>query len=234
MDSHGLACKRSTVPLGMDWDALTLNLAYVVYVGATFFKDLFRLRVVLVVSAVAFITYGVVAGIWSVVIWNALFGLGSSIQLYRLFAQRRRVNLSVEDEVFRASYFGDLDRVDFFTLWSLGLEESFVDEPLIHEGAEGSPLMLILEGAVDVVVDGKAMNRLGEGDLIGEIGLVRHGVATADCVADGTVRVRSWSREQLSALEAICPAAATSLKLAIGLNLAGKVVSTTDLNRGDK
>jgi CRP-like cAMP-binding protein len=60
---------------------------------------------------------------------------------------------------------------------------------LTREGATGGEFFIVLEGTVRIERDGNEINRLGEGDFLGEIALIDQGRRTATAIADGPVRL---------------------------------------------
>ena len=76
-------------------------------------------------------------------------------------------------------------------------------EQLIEQGEEGSQLFLILDGLVDVEVDGDEVAELGPGALLGEMALLEGGKRTASVYATTPVRAVVVPRDAVaeSALE---------------------------------
>jgi CRP-like cAMP-binding protein len=68
-------------------------------------------------------------------------------------------------------------------------EEVYVDdgERLIRQGEEGDGLFVLVEGRVRIVVSGREVAQRGSGDVIGEMAVLRRGLRSADCFADGPV-----------------------------------------------
>ena len=62
-------------------------------------------------------------------------------------------------------------------------------ETLVEQGDEGRELFLILDGIVDVEVDGEEVAELGPGTLLGEMALLEGGKRTASVYATTQVRV---------------------------------------------
>ena len=60
---------------------------------------------------------------------------------------------------------------------------------LTREGATGGEFFIVLEGTVRIERSGREVNRLGEGDFLGEIALIDQGRRTATAIADGPVRL---------------------------------------------
>ncbi|HEV8097654.1 MAG TPA: cyclic nucleotide-binding domain-containing protein [Gaiellaceae bacterium] len=71
-------------------------------------------------------------------------------------------------------------------------------ECLITQGEEGQELFLILDGVVDVEVDGEEVAELGPGTLIGELALLEGGKRTASVYATTPVRAVVVPRDAVS------------------------------------
>jgi CRP-like cAMP-binding protein len=62
-------------------------------------------------------------------------------------------------------------------------------EALVEQGQEGRDLFLLLDGVVDVEVDGEEVAEVGPGALLGEMALLEGGRRTASVYATTPVRV---------------------------------------------
>jgi hypothetical protein len=71
-------------------------------------------------------------------------------------------------------------------------------EALITQGEEGQDLFLILDGVVDVEVDGEEVAELGPGALIGEMALLEGGKRTASVYATTPMRAVVVPRDAVS------------------------------------
>ncbi|MEM7274867.1 MAG: cyclic nucleotide-binding domain-containing protein [Actinomycetota bacterium] len=69
----------------------------------------------------------------------------------------------------------------------------------IKQGTNGAAFFLILNGSVDVIVDGDHVARLSDGDFVGEIALIENSPRTADVVAVTDTTVFAFSRSGLAA-----------------------------------
>lgn len=175
---------------------VAINLAYLALLAGAFSQSLNRVRVLLVSAAVFFISYGLIAGIGSMVVWNLIIG---GLNLRRLCASvvaDLQVSLTAEHEVTRRRHFDNLCPARFSRLWDLGQEFVPVDEPIPASEGGSDRIHLVLRGTVEVVRDGTVVNLIGPGSLI-------DGSATrwiSDPVlllARGAVRSRVWSRDEL-------------------------------------
>jgi hypothetical protein len=71
-------------------------------------------------------------------------------------------------------------------------------DTLVEQGQEGDELYLILDGALDVEVDGETVTQVGPGAIVGELAGMGSGERTATLRAVAPTRVAAVAREQLS------------------------------------
>jgi len=71
---------------------------------------------------------------------------------------------------------------------------------IVHEGAKGDELFLLLEGKAGVSRSGKALTRLTAGDFFGEMAVIDGRPRTATVVADGPVDCLVLKQKDFKAL----------------------------------
>jgi CRP/FNR family cyclic AMP-dependent transcriptional regulator len=72
---------------------------------------------------------------------------------------------------------------------------------LLKQGDYSTELIAIEEGTADVLRDGQKVASLGDGDLIGEMGLIEHARRNADVIATSPMRVMKlthWEIRRMS------------------------------------
>jgi CRP/FNR family transcriptional regulator, cyclic AMP receptor protein len=72
---------------------------------------------------------------------------------------------------------------------------------LLKQGDYSTELIAIEEGTADVLRDGQKVASLGDGDLIGEMGLIEHAPRNADVIATSPMRVMKlthWEIRRMS------------------------------------
>jgi CRP-like cAMP-binding protein len=94
------------------------------------------------------------------------------------------------DLIAAVPLFSGLNRCEVEFLGKLMDEVDVSDgKVLTREGATGGEFFIVLEGTVRIERGGSEINRLGEGDFLGEIALIDQGKRTATAIADGPVRL---------------------------------------------
>jgi CRP-like cAMP-binding protein len=93
-------------------------------------------------------------------------------------------------QLLAISLFADLSEPEARRLAAFATETSIpAGEPLVQEGEFSTELIAIEEGTADVVRDGTRIASLGPGDVVGEVGLLRHEPRNADVVATSPMRI---------------------------------------------
>lgn len=88
-------------------------------------------------------------------------------------------------------------------------------ETLVAQGDFGHCLFLIEEGTADVSAEGRRVNGLGAGDIVGEVAVLASGRRTASVVATSHMRAIAFFKREVWKLERTAPEAARRLRAAI-------------------
>lgn len=179
----------------------TINLAYVTLLIGAFSKSLDHVRVLLVLAAAFFVSYGLLQDIGSMVVWNLVIG---GLNLFRLLAslwERTRISLTVQQETLRRQLFAGLAPAAFRRLWELGDDVLCVDERLVEAGVAQDRIFLVIRGTVRVERDGAVLEMLGPGAVIGQLEPLRFSSPSADWRAAGAVWLRTWALTDLAERE---------------------------------
>src|SRR5947209_14260646 len=108
--------------------------------------------------------------------------------------------------------FSDLSEEEANRLAAFATETSVAEgQILIKQGDYSTELIAIEEGTADVIRDEEKVASLGEGDLIGEMGLLERSPRSADVIATSPMRViklthweiRRMSEDTLDRIKAI-------------------------------
>jgi CRP-like cAMP-binding protein len=97
-----------------------------------------------------------------------------------------------------------VDTVNIFKTWS----ESVELEPntvLFAEGDDGQDMYAVLEGRVDLIIEGRAIETVESGGIIGELALIEPGARTATAKARTHSRVARVDRKRFGYLVASEP-----------------------------
>ena len=205
-------------------DEAVLNVAFALYVGASWLRSELWLRVVLMVSSVFSMIAGLLIGSPSMVGWNIAFVAVMGVRVAKLLAERRSIELSEEEAWIRAEVFPGLAPVDFVRVWEAGEERVFEEAPLVSEGELADELMLVMSGAPAVSRDGALIATLGPGQFAGEMAFATSAPSNATVTPAGQpARCRVWSTTRLRGLFRTSPELGAGFEQAISVDLVAKV-----------
>ena len=107
----------------------------------------------------------------------------------------------------------------------LGRIRSFTaDEPIMRRGDHGEEMYLVLQGSAEVrAEDGRVLAKLGRGDVVGEMGLLRRAERSADVVASDAVEVLVIDEDFLRRLRVLYPRFASRFFLNIARILSDRL-----------
>lgn len=206
----------------MSLAVVVLNIAYVALLGSSFADRIMRIRIALVAAAVAFIIYGSLEGIWSMVVWNLVIGSMHISRLVRDYRKQRSISLSEDEVVIRDEFFAGLSDFDFHLLWHLGETKTYRDQRYIEAATRPRSVALILSGVALIERNGELLRGLTRGALIGEMSFVSDRDAEVDVVADGELVLREWDQRILASLDQVTPSGSQAFQSLLSRDLVAK------------
>lgn len=202
---------------------VVLNIAFALYVGASWLRSELWLRVTLMASSACSVVVGVLIGSPSMIAWNAVFVVAMAARVARVVALRTSIELSAEEAWIRAAVFPGMSRRDFVHLWEAGEDRVYEQESLLVEGDTTDELMLILSGAPLVRCRGEVVANLWSGQFAGEMAFATRAPATASVSPDGKpVRCRVWSATRLRGVFRASPELALAFEQAVSVDVISK------------
>lgn len=148
----------------------SLHAANVILLAAYSVRDILRLRVLAVVSALVAMPYFLLqpTPLWAAAGWGVLFAGINSLQAWRLLVERRPVKLTDEEEEVRTLVFHDLPPKKVLQVISVGTWASAAPgERLIERGRPLESISLVVRGKVRVTQEGRLLGELGRGEVVG-------------------------------------------------------------------
>ena len=175
------------------------------------------------VASVAFVVFGIIEDILSIVLWNIAIGSSHLFRIVRDYRQQRSVKLTAQEQTERDEFFPELSDFDFHLLWCMGRDVHYEGQALLHAGELPDTVSLVLEGTA-VVEDthGDVLRSLSRGALVGEMSYVSGTAAGHDVRAQGAVAVKQWDQRQLASLDRLHPASARAFQDLVSLDLVAK------------
>ena len=158
-------------------------------------RDILWLRLFAVGASVVSVPYFLLqpATLWAPLCWTVGFAGINLLQSWRLFMERRPVQLTAEEEEVRRLVFQDLPSRKVLQVLSLG---SWVTaqpgQRMMESGTVPDAVSLIVSGKVRLTKAGHVIGVLGAGQLVGSA-LILSGVqADVGAVVESPVRAMRW------------------------------------------
>jgi hypothetical protein len=191
-------------------------------------RDVLWLRLFAVAAALLAIPYFVLhpTPLWEPLCWTVVFAAINGFQSWRLFAERRPVKLTSEEEDVRQLVFRDLPPRKVLQVLSIGSWANVeTGEPLIEYGKPIEAVSLLVRGKVQVTKEGSILGELVKGNFVGSALLLSGALSDVDAVAVEPVRAMRWDVVTLEHYLAGNPETRIIMQQQFARDLARKLVS---------
>ena len=203
-----------------------IHAANVLLLVAYSVRDILWLRLFAVGASVISIPYFLLqpTTLRAPLVWTVVFAGINLIQSWRLFIERRPVQLSPEEEKVRRLVFRDLPHRKVLQVLNIGSWTTVAaGERLIVRGTLPDAVLLILRGTVQVARNGQILGELQAGEFVGSA-LILSGVPPdVDAVTTEPVRALRWEVATLEKYLAVNPETRSVMQRHLVRDLAGKV-----------
>jgi len=128
---------------------------------------------------------------------------------------------TTEELLAQVPLFAGLSKKDLQEVSSLATRLNLSEgRELTHQGGRGYEFVVVLEGTVDVLIDGKVVATCGAGDFFGEMALLEHRPRSATVIAKTDVAIDVIGRPEFSVLLEDHPEIEKQLRAAMERRLA--------------
>ena len=178
------------------------NSSYILLILSMAMRNMFWLRVLAVLSGVtgiiydAFILYDPVG-----TFWESCFTLVNLVQWIWLSYDRRALRLSPDEQDLKTRFFKNVSDIELKQLLNCS-KLITVDSGtcLTRQGEKVEHLYMLTSGKVDISYDRNIISSCGAGDLIGEIGFLTQGAASATSTATTRCAALRFNHQMISVL----------------------------------
>lgn len=189
-------------------------------------RDILWLRLFALASSLIAMPYFLLqpTPLWAALCWSALFAVINVYQSARLFAERRPVKLTPEEEEVRRLVFRDLPPRKALQILSIGAwATGEMGERLLKAGKSVEAISLIVRGRVRVTRDERVLGELVAGDIVGSALLLSGTPSDVDATAVEPVRFMRWEVGPLDRYLAANPETRIVMQRYLARDLAGKL-----------
>jgi CRP-like cAMP-binding protein len=177
-----------------------IHIANILLLAAYCVRDILWLRLFAVASSIIALPYLMFqpTPLWAAFGWSVLFAGINIFHAWRLFRERRPVQMTSEEEEVRRIAFGDLPSREVLRVLSIGSwTTTALGERLIEHGKSIESISLIVHGKVRVTKEGRSLGELGAGEIVGSALLMGGALSDVDAVTVEPTRILRWDTATL-------------------------------------
>jgi len=205
-----------------------LHAANILLLVAYSVRDILWLRLFAVAASLISIPYFLLqpSPLWVPIGWSSVFAAINLFQSLRLFAERRPVKLTAEEEQAHRLFFEGLPARKVLQALSVGLwTTAELGEQLLERGERPTAASLVVRGKVRVTKGEAFLGHLVEGDIVGSALLLTGTSADVDAIVEERSRILRWDVETLERYLVANPDVRIVLQRHLARDLARKFVS---------
>lgn len=185
----------------MYWDYVLLNAYYAGNAIAFLIRDIFWLRIVIVIAGFCMIARGILLNNVVIIGWISIFTLINIYQIISLIRAKQDVKLVSKLQKIYDKTFSDMTKREFVKFWNLGYDKFYnKGEIILQDGDKMERLYLIISGKVIIKKNENSVTRLDCDKFIGEMSFLSENPVSADVLTENNVELRTWNRNILNHL----------------------------------
>ena len=167
-------------------------------------KDILYLRLVSIVASLFSVFYNYVIPVepmWIAIGWNIIFILLNLYHVAIIVYEKRPVHMTDKEKELYETMFTSLTPVEFLKITKVANWKQFQTPlPIITQGKPVNDLILIYNGAVDILVNDKKVAELKDGQFVGEMSFLTEKPATATCRVTHNTECLVWPQRDFKDL----------------------------------
>ena len=192
-------------------------------------RDILLLRILSIVASAAGIFYNFFVAaepLWLVINWNLVFVGVNVAQIIASLYDKRKIAFSEEQQELYETVFQQFSPIEFLKIMRIAQKhQAEPNQLLATAGQQLDSLMLIVSGEALVENQDKELNRLKDGQFIGEMGFWFDQDATASVKVLNPTQYLSWKKSELKKLLERNPNLKFAMQTIIGRDLSKKLIS---------
>jgi hypothetical protein len=216
----------------MNWIEVIGHAANIVYIIALLFKDMIRLRIILMVAAILELFYSLQIAdenIWVDIWWSILWISVNSVQIAMIIREKMNLKFTDEEKRLHNSAFSSLSELNFKHL----VKEAYWEiikkgEIIVKEGTVINNLMVVFDGLVEVKSGEKVIAQLRHGSFVGEMSFISGNLTSADVYAVSDTKIICWNKDKLRKLMQQNPELQSGMHLVLNTDLTTKLKKKID------
>jgi len=167
-------------------------------------KDILWLRIISILASLFSVFYNWVIPIepmWIPIGWNFVFVGLNLYHIAVIIYEKRPIKMAPKDKELYQTLFKEMTPVEYLKISKIANWKKFkAGDTLIREAHLVTDLILIYNGTVDVMVKGKKVAQLKDGQFVGEMSFLTEKVATATCKVRYDTICLVWKQREFKEL----------------------------------
>jgi hypothetical protein len=188
----------------IDIPTLAGHLAFGLIAFSFLVKDILWLRLVSILASTFSVFYNYTIPLqpmWLAINWNIVFVLVNLYHIAVIIYEKRPISMAPKDKELYETLFKELSPVEYLKITKIANWKKFkAGDTLIRESHLVTDLILIYNGTVDVIVEGKKVAQLKDGQFVGEMSFLTEKSATATCVIKHDTECILWKQPEFKEL----------------------------------
>lgn len=217
--------------LNLDSETILHQIGFILIALAFMMRNILYLRLLSIAASLFMIIYFLNLQGWTGVIWQTIFIATNLLQIALLISERFQLNLTEEQEQMYKDVFSYIPPLEFKKLMKIShLAQGNPGDILIEQGCKVIYLMMIWQGTVDVIVNGKTIAQCEKGKLIGEMSFISNKPATATVQVVKPTKYVIWLQDDLKHLLQSNPEMQNSMQRVFTQDLLNKLTNSHSEN----
>ncbi|MBC8383567.1 MAG: cyclic nucleotide-binding domain-containing protein [Candidatus Cloacimonetes bacterium] len=182
------------------------NLYYIGTAIGFIIKEIFWLRLVLIIAGLCMIARGIILQDYVIVFWMSLFAVINLVQVIRILLENKEVHIDEEILDLYKKIFSNMTSKEFMLFWKMGEEKKLhKGQYICHDNVKIDEVIQIIDGTTVVKKNGKIVAHLSRGYFVAEMQYLMGENPSADVIAENNVRIISWKHGKLARLKETYP-----------------------------
>jgi len=175
---------------------ITVILQNLYYIGTAIgfiIKEMFWLRVVLIVAGLCMTARGIILQDYVIVFWMSLFAVINLIQVIRILLEKKEVHIDAGILDLYKKIFIEMKTREFMVFWKMGEEKRLHKGQFVcHDGVQADGVIQIIDGDAVVKKNDKVIAHLSRGYFVAEMQYLMDEKPSADVIAETDMRLIVW------------------------------------------
>ena len=215
----------------MDLATLAGHLAFGLIAFSFLVKDILWLRLLSILASLFSVLYNFyipAEPMWLAINWNIVFVLVNIYHIAVIIYEKRPVHMDDKNNELYETLFKDLTPVEYLKISKAAIWKTFKSGEVLTRQEHLVPdLVLIYNGTVDVLVGGKNVAILKDGQFVGEMSFLTEKSATATCIVKHDAKCLVWKQREFKELLKRNPSLYFTLQTLLSAQVSSNLVSSS-------